>query len=167
MSAVRCPQRLKSEITGTLEKRMGLPFTWQMALPAELRRNLLMLSFLITACIAIAGYAYASSNEAPLLGKILTIRKVLNNPTYFVSRYTPTHYYSLFIAVSVSNQTYCAEYTTPVLDEIGQLMSVAGMNVETTVKGNRLTLRTSNGKRFKTRLVAAKQCADTGLTTAE
>ena len=84
-----------------------------MAFPAELRRNLLMLSFLITACMAIAGYAYASFNEAPLLGKILRLRKVLNNPTYFVSRYTPTHYYSLFITVSVFNRTFALSTQLP------------------------------------------------------
>jgi hypothetical protein len=143
---------------GLRKETVSLPFPWQMALLGESRRNLLTLSFLITACVAVGGYAYALSDEASHFGKVLSVRKVLNNPTYLVGRYTPTHYYSLFIAVSISNQTSCAEYTTPVLDEIDHLMSAVGMDVETAIKKKRLTLRTPNSQRIKARLVEEHRC---------
>jgi hypothetical protein len=59
----------------------------------------------------------SSSGEGQQIGKILSVRKVLEN-RYFVSRYPQIHYYLLYFAVRISDQTYCAEYETPVLDEI-------------------------------------------------
>jgi hypothetical protein len=47
---------------------------------------------------------------------------VLEN-RYFVSRYPQIHYHLLYFAVRTSDQTYCAEYETPVLDEIDDLFS--------------------------------------------
>jgi hypothetical protein len=49
--------------------------------------------------------------------KVLSVRKVLRNQ-YFLSRYPQILYYMLYISLRVSDQTYCAEYETPVLDEM-------------------------------------------------
>jgi hypothetical protein len=53
---------------------------------------------------------------------------------YFVSRYPQIHYYLLYLAVRTSDQTYCVEYETPVLDEIDDLFSA---------KDRRISLATS------------------------
>jgi hypothetical protein len=77
---------------------------------------------------------------------------------YFVSRYPQIHYYMLYIAVHISDQTYCAGYETPVLDEIDDVFSAKGKDVEVVLKEKRLTVRTPGGRELKARLVEAKQC---------
>jgi hypothetical protein len=69
------------------------------------------------------------------------VRKVLENRD-FVSRYPQVDHYRLHFAVRASNQTYCAEYETPVLDEIDDLFSAKDKDVEFVLKGKSLTLRT-------------------------
>ena len=93
----------------------------------ELQRSVLPLVLLATIVLA-ARYGYSSvpppssSNEGQQIGKILSVRKVLEN-RYFTGRYPEIHYYLLYFAVRVSDQTYCAEYETPVLDEIDDVFS--------------------------------------------
>jgi hypothetical protein len=90
----------------------------------ELRRSVLPVVLLATVGLAAIGYSSAhppsSSSEGQQIGKILSVRKVLEN-RYFGSRYPQVHYYLLYFAVRASEQTYCAEYETPVLDEIDDL----------------------------------------------
>jgi hypothetical protein len=93
---------------------------------SELRRSVLPLVLLATVVLAATGYGHSSapppssSTKGQQIGKILSVRKVLEN-RYFVSRYPQIHYYLLYFAVRTSDQTYCAEYETPVLDEIDDL----------------------------------------------
>jgi hypothetical protein len=99
----------------------------------------------------------SSSSEGQQIGKILSVRKVLRNQ-YFGSRYPQMHYYLLYFAVRISDQTYCAEYETPVLDEIDDLFSAKDKDVEFVLKGKSLTLRTPKGRKLKAHLVEQKQC---------
>lgn len=128
----------------------------------ELRRSFLPLVLLATIVLA-AKYGHSSapppnsSSEGQQIGKILTVRKVLEN-RYFVSRYPQVHYYLLYFAVRTSEQTYCAEYETPVLDEIDDLFSAKDKDVEVVLKGKSLTLRTPKGRKLKAHLVEQKQC---------
>ena len=98
----------------------------------------------------------SSSSEDQQIGKILSVRKVLQNH-YFVGRYPQIHYYLLYFAVRTSDQTYCAEYETPVIDEIDDLFSAKDKDVKIVLKGKTLTLRTPKGREFKTRLAEQKQ----------
>jgi hypothetical protein len=129
----------------------------------ELRRSILPLVLFATVVFAATGYGHSSSpppsssNEGHQIGKILSVRKVLAN-RYFVSRYPQIHYYLLYFAVRTSDQTYCAEYETPVLDEIDDLFSAKDKEAEFELKGKSLTLKTPKGRRFKARLVEQKQC---------
>jgi hypothetical protein len=129
----------------------------------ELPRSVLPAVLLATAVLAATGYAYSSapppssSSEGRQVGKILSVRKVLENG-YFVSRYPQIHYYLLYLAVRISNQTYCAEYETPVLDEIDDLFSAKDKDVEFVLKGKSLTLRTLKGRRVKAHVVEKKRC---------
>jgi hypothetical protein len=129
----------------------------------ELRRSVLPLVLLATVVLAATGYGHSSapppssSSEGKQIGKILSVRKVLEN-RYFVSRYPQIHYYLLYFAVRTSDQTYCAEYETPVLDEIDDLFSAKDKDVEFVLKGKSLTLRTPKSRKFKARLVEQKQC---------
>jgi hypothetical protein len=130
----------------------------------KLRRSVLPLVLLATVAFAATSYAQgsapppSSSSEGQQIGKILSVRKVLRNQ-YFGSRYPQMHYYLLYFAVRTSAQTYCAEYETPVLDEIDDLFSAKDKDVEFVLKGKSLTLRTPKGRRkLKAHLVEQKQC---------
>ncbi|MGA7077650.1 MAG: hypothetical protein WBQ43_21400 [Terriglobales bacterium] len=128
----------------------------------ELRRSVLPLVLLATIVLA-AKYGHSSapppssSSEGQQIGKILSVRKVLGN-RYFVSRYPQIHYYFLYFAVRTSDQTYCSEYETPVLDEIDDLFSAKDKDVEFVLNGKNLTLRTPHGRKIKAHLVEKKQC---------
>jgi len=80
----------------------------------ELRRSVLPLVLLATIVLA-ARYGNSSApppsspSEGLQIGKILSVRKVLEN-RYFISRYPQIHYYLLYFAVRVSDRTYCGEY---------------------------------------------------------
>jgi len=129
----------------------------------ELRRSVLPVVLLATVVLAATGYGYSSgpppssANESQHIGKILSVRKVLEN-RYFVSRYPQIHYYLLYFAVRTSAQTYCAEYETPVLDEIDDPLSAKDKDVEFVLKGKILTLRTPKGRKLKAHSVEQKQC---------
>jgi hypothetical protein len=129
----------------------------------ELRRCVLPMVLLATVVLAATRYAHSSAppprspSEGQQIGKILSVRKVLRNQ-YFVRRYPQIHYYLLYFAVRTSDQTYCAEYETPVLDEIDDLFSAKDKDVEFVLKGKSLTLRTPKGRKFQARLVEPKQC---------
>ena len=127
------------------------------------RRRLLPLVLLatVTLAAAISGHGSApppsSSSEGQQIGKMVSVRKVLEN-RYFVSRYPQIHYYLLYVAVRTSDQTYCAEYETPVLDEIDDLFSAKDKDIEFVLNGKNLTLRTPHGRKIKAHLVKQTQC---------
>ena len=129
----------------------------------ELRGSVWALALLATVVFAATSYAQgsapppSSSSESQQIGKILSVRKVLQNQ-YFGSRYPQMHYYLLSFALRTSNQTYCAEYETPVLDEIDDLFSAKDKDVEFVLKGKSLSLRTPKGRKLKAHLVEQKRC---------
>jgi len=125
-----------------------------------------MLPFLIGVCIATSGNASSAaarsqSDKGWHSGKVLSVKKLLNNAPYSATRYPQIHYYTLFIGLRISNQAYCAEYTTPILDEIDDVVFSIGMDLDTAIKGKRLRLRTQNGRKLNTRLVNTKRCVFT------
>jgi hypothetical protein len=129
----------------------------------EMRPSVVQLIMRLTVILAATIYVRASTpppsppNEGQQIGKILSVRKVLEN-RYVGSRYPQIHYYLLYFAVRTSDQTYCAEYETPVLDEIDDLFSEKDQNVAIVLKSKSLTLRTPKGRKIKARFVDQKQC---------
>ncbi|MGC2102580.1 MAG: hypothetical protein WA651_19600 [Candidatus Sulfotelmatobacter sp.] len=97
------------------------------------------------------------SGDGQQIAKILSVRKVRENG-YVGNRYPQIYYYLLYFAVRTSDQTYCAEYETPVLDEIDDLFSAKDQNVAVVLKSKSLTLRTPKGRKIKARFVDQKQC---------
>lgn len=77
---------------------------------------------------------------------------------YFVRRYPQIHYHLLYFAVRTPDQTYCAEYETPVLDEIDDLFSAKDKDIEFVLNAKNLTLRTPRGRKIKAHLVKQDQC---------
>jgi hypothetical protein len=129
----------------------------------EMRPSVLRLIVLLTVISAATLFVRGStpppslSNEGQQIGKILSVRKSLEN-RYVGSRFPQIHYYLLYFAVRTSDQTYCAEYETPVLDEIDDLFSAKDQNVAVVLNRKSLTLRTPKGRKIKARLVDQKQC---------
>jgi hypothetical protein len=129
----------------------------------EMRPSVLRLIVLLTvisaATLSVRGSTPppSLSNEGQQIGKILSVRKSLEN-RYVGSRFPQIHYYLLYFAVRTSDQTYCAEYETPVLDEIDDLFSAKDQNVAVVLNRKSLTLRTPKGRKIKARLVDQKQC---------
>ena len=97
------------------------------------------------------------SNENQQTAQILSVRTVLRNQ-YFVSRYPQIHYYMLYISLRLSDQAYCSEYETPVLDEIEDVTSANGKSVEVVLKGKSIVIRTPKGRKLKAHLVDGKKC---------
>jgi len=77
-------------------------------------RLIVLLTVIGAATISVRGSTPPPSppNEGQQIGKILSVRKVLEN-RYVGSRYPQIHYYLLYFAVRTSDRTYCAEYETP------------------------------------------------------
>lgn len=105
---------------------------WVMQIQVKLRRcfvRLVMGAFLVECTYGqgLSGAPMASTNGNGQTGRVLGVRNVLRNPPDSPnSLYPQTHYYDLCFSVRVSDQTYCAEYTTPVLDEIDDLSASNG-----------------------------------------
>lgn len=89
--------------------------------------------------------------------KVLSVRTVLRDQ-YFVSRYPHTHYYILYISLSVSDQTYCFEYETPILDEIVDATSAINQKVVVDVKGKSVWIQAPKGHKLKAHLSKGTQC---------
>ena len=100
---------------------------------------------------------FASTSEQKQTARVVSVRKDLRTP-YFVSRYPQTHYYMLYFALRVSDQTYCGEYETPVRDEIDDLLTCDGRDVDVVLNGKRITVFTPRGRKLKGRIVKASQC---------
>lgn len=134
-----------------------------MFLIRKLRRRVLPLALFATVILVTGNYGQSTSpipaplGEGQQVGKVVSVRKVLRNQ-YFVSRYPQIHYYLLYLTIRAPNQTYCSEYETPVLDEIGDVLSAKDKDVEFVFKGRSLTIRTPRGRTIKTHLVDEKQC---------
>jgi hypothetical protein len=129
----------------------------------KLRCSVLHLVLLATLFLAVTVYTrgsappQSSSSESPQVGKVLSVRRVLRD-SYFSSRYPRIHYYLLYFAFRTSDQTYCSEYETPVLDEIDDVFSAKDKDVEFVLKGKKLTLRAPHGHTIKAHVVDGKQC---------
>jgi len=97
------------------------------------------------------------ANQGEQTARILSVRKVLRNQ-YFASRYPQIHYYILYISLRASDQTYCTEYQTPVLDEISDVSSATNQDIEVVVKGKSVNIQTPGGRRLKAHLTRGSQC---------
>jgi hypothetical protein len=124
----------------------------------ELRQSILLFALFVGFSVVATGYAHGSASEEPQIGKVLSVRKVLGNH-YFGGRSPQIHYYLLYFAVRTSDHTYCAEYETPILEEIDDLFAAKDKDAEFVLKGKSLTLRTPHGRKLKASLAEVKRCA--------
>jgi hypothetical protein len=125
---------------------------------AEFARRLVLVALVSGCVLGLHGTStVASTSEQKQTARVVSVRKVLRTP-YIVNRYPQIHYYVLYFALRVSDQTYCGEYETPVLDEIDDLLTCNGRDVDVVLHGKRITVFTPRGRKLKGRMVEATKC---------
>jgi hypothetical protein len=128
--------------------------SWWSKIPLRLALYGILLEIFIAPVLRASSGTMENGNRT---AKVLGVRKVLRDP-YFVSRYPHTHYYILYISLIVSDQTYCSEYETPVLDEIWDVTSAINHDVTVVVNGKSLLIQAPKGHQLKAHLANANQC---------
>jgi len=127
------------------------------------QHSALSLVLLVTLVLPQASFAQRSVLQRPAsggqeqIGTILTVRKVPVG-SHFVTRYPQIRYSRLYFTVRVSEQTYCGEYETPVIDEMNDLLAAKGADIGVVLTGKRLTVRTPKGAKLKAWLSEPRQC---------
>jgi hypothetical protein len=91
-------------------------------------------------------------------GKLVEVRQSIRGG-YLVSRYTSVHIYTMYFTVRTAEHSYCIEYETPILDEVNDLLSANGKDIQVEVRGKKgLTLTLPSKRQIKADLAASTQC---------
>jgi hypothetical protein len=90
---------------------------------------------------------------------------VLRGSPLFATRYPRIHDFDVYFSFRTSEQTYCVDYETIVLDEIKDLASCDGKDVEAALdlRKKRVVLHTPQNRTLKARLVPMSQCSPATL----
>jgi len=91
-------------------------------------------------------------NQGEQTARVLSVRKVLRNQ-YFASRYPKFTITTLYISLRASDQIYCTEYESPVVDETADVSAATNQNVEFIVKGKSINIQTPGGRKLKPTLL--------------
>ena len=103
--------------------------------------------------------AGASPAELRQVARILSVRRVPRGPSIPISRYPRIRDFDVYFGLRVSEQTYCADYETVVLDEIDDLMSCNGKEVEVALdEKSKVVVYTPHNRKLKARIVEASNC---------
>lgn len=88
------------------------------------------------------------------------MRRKLRGTFLSTTRYSRIHDFDVFFSLRIGQQTYCGDYETVVLDEINDLASSQGKDVEITLNQSkrRVTLYMPQNRRLKARIVSASHC---------
>jgi hypothetical protein len=81
-------------------------------------------------------------------------KKVVQTGRWYVVRQ-----FTVDFAVKCSNQTYCGEVTTTVVNEVDDLMASKGQAVELQESGKDIDVTLHNGRHIKAHQVSANKCA--------
>jgi hypothetical protein len=127
---------------------------WWSKIPLRLFLYGALLGIMIGPAPQASGGTLENGNQT---ANVLGVRKTLRDQ-YFVSRYPHIHYYILYISLRVSDQTYCGEYETPVLDEIWDITSAIHQDVSVVVNGKSFLIQAPKGHKLKAHLDKLNQC---------
>lgn len=120
-------------------------------------RTVVMLGMMLALCLSGQGQKAASSGTAPKNGTIVEARsdkRVVQTGRWYVTRQ-----FTVDFAVKCSDQTYCGEVTTTVVNEVDDLMASKGQPVELLESGKDIDVTLNNGRRIRAHQVAANKCA--------
>ena len=99
-----------------------------------------------------------NAREDQRIARVLNVRKVLLDPSPFFTRYPKIHSYTVYLSVRMHGRTYCADYETQVVQEVNDLTSSKGKDVEVVLNGKGLTVKTPGGRKLKAHLVDEREC---------
>ena len=101
--------------------------------------------------------AASSSATGPKAGTIVDThsdKRVVQTGRWYVTRQ-----FTVDFSVKCTDQTYCGEVTTTVVNEVDDLMASKGKPVELLASGKDIDVTLQNGRRIKAHQVAANKCA--------
>ena|SRR5215471_6303340 len=75
-----------------------------------------------------------------------------------VSRWSSVHELTVHFVVKISERSYCAAYETIVVNEVQDLVSSTGKNVQANVSDKKLLLILPSGRKIKASLLGDNQC---------
>ena len=120
-----------------------------------------LLGTIFVLCLNIQGQSATStpnsSATGPKTGTIVDThsdKRVVQTGRWYVTRQ-----FTVDFAVKCSDQTYCGEVTTTVVNEVDDLMASKGKPVELLPSGKDIDVTLQNGRRIKAHQVAANKCA--------
>ena len=98
-------------------------------------------------------------------GRISGVHRVLRCTPLCTTRYSRIHDFDVYFSFRIGEQTYCGDYETTVLDEINDLASSAGKDVEIALDKDkkRVVLYTPQNRKLKARIVRTSECSPTAL----
>jgi hypothetical protein len=79
----------------------------------------------------------AAMSSARESARITGVRRVLRRPILFTTRYSRIHDFDVYFSLRTPQETYCIDYETPVLDEIRDLASSEGKEIDVSLNAKR------------------------------
>jgi hypothetical protein len=103
----------------------------------------------------------SSSSSVRQTGRLSGVRRVLRGTTLSTTRYSRIHDFDVYFSLRVGEQTYCGDYETVVLDEIKDLASCDGKDVEARLNKSKkkVILYMFQNRKLKARIVPMSQCS--------
>ena len=100
-----------------------------------------------------AGQSSATTRKTGTLVDAHSDKKVVQTGRWMVVRQ-----YTVDFAVVCTNQTYCGEVTTTVVNEVDDLMASKGQPVELLASGKEIDITLHSGRRIKAHQMSANKC---------
>jgi hypothetical protein len=112
----------------------------------------------LTYVIIIASDPIVFAQNSYQTATVVSVREIRHSPGLNPSRFSGPVYFSIDFALRVSDNSYCVDYETPVLDEVQDLRSANGREVKLEIHGKKLAVVLPTGRRIKAELVKQAQC---------
>ena len=138
--------------------------TWILKILARVSFYAIVIGMFCLACLCPAANGQNSSS-VPQVGNLSGVRRVLRSSNLSTTRYSRIHDFDVYFSMRSGLQTYCLDYETVVLDEISELMSAEGKDLEILLnqKNAKVTLYTPQHRKLKARIVQPGRCASVSL----
>jgi len=126
----------------------------------QLTKALLLLGIGLVVCVGVQAQSSTPAGNPPTnpaqtgtLTDTHSDKRVVQTGRWYVVRQ-----FTVDFAVRCSNQTYCGEVTTTVVNEVDDLMASRGQPVELVESGKDIDVTLHNGRHIKAHQLAANKC---------
>lgn len=104
------------------------------------------------------GAAPVSAQPSPPTNAKLVSAQEYKRNGFPVSRWSSVHELTVHFVVKISERSYCAAYETIVVNEVQDLVSSTGKNVQAEVSDKKLQMILPSGRKIKASLLGDNQC---------